>query len=66
MEILIPNFMGEKPLTLMASAGSSCGNLVMMIQNGGAMHFQHSMTPAQAREMAAALVALADSFEVMA
>ena len=61
-EILIPNFTGGSPVAVMAIAAADYGNLVMLIQHGGAMSFQHSMTPDQAREMAGALVALADRF----
>lgn len=40
----------------------SCGELVNMIQRAGSMHFQFSMTPDQARQMASALIAHADFF----
>lgn len=41
----------------------TCGKLVSLRQFVGSCHFQFSMSPRQAREMAAALVAHADALE---
>ena len=59
----ITNFCGTCPIKISAHNHPSIGNLVNIIQDGGSLSFQHSMTPEQAREMAAALVAMANSFE---
>ena len=39
------------------------GYLIALSQFGGAMHFQHSMTPAQARQLASALTLMANDIE---
>ena len=62
----INNFCGANPIKISAHTHPSIGNLVNIIQDGGSLSFQHSMTPEQAREMAAALVAMANSFEEVA
>jgi len=59
---LIKNFVGILPIELSAWKLSGREPVVSINQRGGGMSFQHAMTPDQAREMAAALVALADSF----
>ena len=59
----IDNFCGTCTIKMSAHNHPSIGNLVNIIQDGGSLRFQHSMTPEQAREMAAALVAMADAFE---
>ena len=41
----------------------SCGNLVSLIQDAASLRFHFAMTPDQAREMAAALIAHADALE---
>jgi len=51
----IPNFVGLWPLTVVGSC-STCGPLVSIKQYAGANHFQHSMTPEQAIDMANALL----------
>ena len=63
MKTLINNFAGGAPIELNANVHPDIGPLVAIVQSLGAMRFQHSMTPAQARDMAASLVALADSFD---
>lgn len=63
MEILIPNHVGVDPVRVTACAVATCGYLVMLIQSHGALRFQHSMTPDQARDMAAALITMANSFQ---
>ena len=63
---LINNFVDSSPIEISPMQHERAGGLILLTQRGGAMSFQHAMKPAQAREMAAALVALADSFEVMA
>lgn len=59
----IPNFVNSSTLTINSRTDLSCGPLVSLIQNAGGVFFQHSMTPEQARDMAAALVAHADALE---
>ena len=67
MKILIKNFAGGSPISIESNVHPEIGPLVSIVQNAQSVRFQHSLTPAQAREMAAALVALADAFdEVMA
>ena len=66
MKTLIHNFVDSEPIEVSATNHKSCGNLVLLNQRGGAMSFQHAMTVTQAREMAAALVAMADSFDEVA
>lgn len=57
--IIIKNFAENQSLTVR----SDIGQLVSLTQINGSILFQFSMTPAQAREMAAALVAHADALE---
>ena len=59
----INNFCGANPIKISAHTHPSIGNLVNIIQDGGSLSFQHSMTPDQARQMASALLAMADSFD---
>lgn len=59
----INNFCGANPIKISAHTHPSIGNLVNINQESGALSFQHSMTPEQARQMASALLAMADSFE---
>ena len=59
----IPNFVNSSPLTIESRKNLSCGPLVSLSQNTGSMFFMHNMTPAQARDMAAALVAHADALD---
>ena len=66
MKTLINNFAGGAPIEINANVHPDIGPLVAIVQSLGAMRFQHSMTPAQAREMATALVAMADSFDEVA
>ena len=66
MKTLINNFAGGAPIEINANVHPDIGPLVAIVQSMGAMRFQHSMTPAQAREMATALVAMADSFDEVA
>lgn len=61
MKHSIPNFVGNRPIEVSASQHGSCGPLVSIKQDAGAMMFQHSMTPAQAIAMADALLAAAAS-----
>ena len=66
MKTLINNFAGGAPIELNANVHPDIGPLVAIVQSLGAMRFQHSMTPAQAREMAKSLLVLADSFDEVA
>ena len=59
----ITNFCGTCPIKISAHNHPQIGNLVNIIQDGGSLSFHHPMTPEQAREMASALVVVADSFE---
>ena len=63
MKTLINNFAGGAPIELNANVHPDIGPLVAIVQSMGAMRFQHSMTPEQAREMAESLLVLADSFD---
>ena len=63
MKTLINNFAGGAPIELNANVHPDIGPLVAIVQSMGAMRFQHSMTPKQAREMAESLLVLADSFD---
>ena len=62
MKTLINNFAGGAPVEVSANVHPDIGPLVAIVQSLGAMRFQHSMTPKQAREMAQSLLVLADSF----
>ena len=66
MKTLINNFAGGAPIELNANVHPDIGPLVAIVQSLGAMRFQHSMTPKQAREMAQSLLVLADSFDEVA
>ena len=66
MKKLINNFCGAEPISVESNVHPEIGPLISIVQDVGAMRFQHSMTPAQAREMATALVAMADSFDEVA
>jgi len=61
--ISINNFCNRDPVEIHIQNHDTCGNLVILIQYVGSMRFQHSMTPAQAREMAAALIQSANKLE---
>jgi len=61
---LINNFCGCEPVEVTSNIDTQCGKLVSIIQRSGSMRFQHSMTPDQAREMAAALIAEANQLEM--
>jgi hypothetical protein len=63
MKTLINNFAGGAPIEIDANVHPDIGPLVTIVQSMGAMRFQHSMTPAQAREMADALTVLANRFD---
>jgi len=60
----INNFCDHSPVEISGSIHPTCGKLVSIIQDLGSMRFQHDMTPAQAREMAAALIAEANQLEM--
>ena len=62
MKTLINNFTGGAPIEINANVHPDIGPLVSIVQRMGALSFQHSMTPQQARDMADELVALASSF----
>ena len=62
MKYQINNFCNGDPLTVQTS--EPCGEfgpLVYVLCYGGSLSLQHTMSPAQAREMAAALIACADA-----
>ena len=61
--VQINNFCGTCPIKISAHNHPQIGNLVSITQDVGALSFHHSMTPEQAREMASALLAMADIFE---
>jgi len=60
--ISINNFCNGSPVEIHTSNDKN-GKLVNIVQYGSSMRFQHSMTPAQAREMAAALIISAHKLE---
>lgn len=68
MRTLINNFCGSYPIEIESNLHSDqkIGATVGIYQSHGAMSFQHSMRPAQAREMAVALIAAADELEFAA
>lgn len=49
-------FTKKDQIEIESSVHKTCGPLVCMTQWAGSMHFHFSMTPAQAREMADALL----------
>ena len=63
MKTLINNFAGGAPIEINANVHPTIGPLVSIVQRQGAMSFQHSITPNQARDMAAMLLVLANSFD---
>ncbi len=66
MKQLIPNFTEAHFVEVSSDVHPKCGPLVLLCQRGASMSFQHSMTPAQALECAAALTAAAKSLTVQA
>ena len=62
MKTLINNFTGGAPIEINANVHPEIGPLVSIVQRMGALSFQHSMTPQQARDMAAKLLVMANSF----
>jgi hypothetical protein len=63
MKYKINNFCGMSPLTVAAASESSHGPMVYVGAFAGSFHLSHPIRPAQAREMAAALIACADAQE---
>lgn len=63
MKTRIHNFVNDAPITLVHSLHDESRPLVHIQQWYGAMNFQHSLRPDQAREMAAALISHADAVE---
>lgn len=63
MKTRINNFVNDKPITLVHSLHDELRPLIHIQQWYGAMNFQHSLRPDQARKMAAALIAHADAVE---
>ena len=61
--ISIKNFTLRDEMEVVGSNHDTLGPLVSLIQRVGSVHFQHSMTPAQAREMAAALITHANALD---
>lgn len=59
----IYQFTERDSVTINSTNNKEVGPLVNLIQDAGSMRFQFSMTPAQAREMAEALIAHADALE---
>lgn len=58
MTHLINNFVDGSPLEIKGYShpDGACGALVCITQNSGSMSLRHAMRPAQARELAAALI----------
>lgn len=67
MRTEINNFCGGCLITISGHVHpkESIGAVVSITQGYGALSFQHSMRPAQAREMAKALIAAADELDVL-
>jgi len=65
--VLIPNFTNMDFVTVATTVHNSptIGKIVSINQNVGSMHFLHSMTPQQARDMATALTNAANQLEMM-
>jgi len=65
--VQIPNFTNMDFVTVMTTIHNqpSIGKIVQIHQNSGSMHFLHSMTPQQARDMATALTNAANQLEMM-
>jgi hypothetical protein len=63
MKFEINNFAGGFPLTIKPAPPGDNGPIVYALQSIGSTYFQHSMTPTQARQMAAALIACAKDAE---
>jgi len=63
----IPNFTNADFVTITTHIhpDPSIGKIVSISQKVGSMHFQHSMTPQQARDMATALTNAANQLEMM-
>ena len=61
MKYEINNFCGMSPLTVSGADTSMREPLVFVGGFSGSFHLSHPMRPAQAREMAAALIACADA-----
>lgn len=60
---LINSFTGGNSLEIVSTQHLDIGPLISLIQSAGSIHFMHSMTPDQARAMAAALIQHADALE---
>jgi len=60
--IRINDFCDGRPVEI-HTTDDKHGKLISIIQYGNAMRFQHSMNLAQAREMAEALIKLANELE---
>ena len=56
------DFTGRNALNVCLVAHKD-GYLIALSQFGGSMHFTHAMTPAQARQLAAVLVQMANDIE---
>lgn len=63
MKTLINNFCNYDPITLSHVIYDESRPLIHILQSYGALNFQHSLRPDQAREMAEALIAHADAVE---
>ena len=60
---IIKQFTEADEVTVTSVRSSSAGNLVGICQLSGSMSFHFHMTPAQARELADALISHADDVE---
>lgn len=63
MKYEINNFAGGSPLIVQPATLGEFGPMVYVLQYAGSISFQHSITPEQARDMAAALIACAKAAE---
>jgi len=65
--VQIPNFTNSDFVTITTHIHPDplIGKIVAVSQEAGSMHFQHSMTPQQARDMATALTNAANQLEMV-
>jgi hypothetical protein len=63
MKKSINNFCGGAPISIESNVHPEIGPLVSIIQRSGALSFHHSLTPDGAREMAEALMEVANSMD---
>jgi len=63
MQVRIDNFVRTEVASIFTRRHETLGPLVKIQQEAGSMYFNFAMSPSQAREMAAALIAAADELD---